>query len=118
MTLIFFMCILIFREINSRSIIDKILNLAGYTYGPLLGLFAFGILSRRQLPNAVIIPLIAIVSPVLCYLLQTNSPGLFRGYVIGIEILIINGLFTFIGLLIISKKSKPEIQHAIPGYQG
>ena len=74
MALIFFICILIFRWINSRSIIDKILDLAGYTYGPLLGLFAFGILTKRNLPNTFIIALIAIISPVLCYLLQTNAP--------------------------------------------
>ncbi|MEO5967576.1 MAG: sodium:solute symporter, partial [Ferruginibacter sp.] len=105
MTIIFFICILIFREINSRSIIDKILDLAGYTYGPLLGLFAFGILSKRKLPNTIFIALIALVSPVLCYLLQHNSAILFNGYIIGIEILIINGAITFLGLLIISKKT-------------
>ena len=105
MAVIFFICVLIFREINSRSIIDKILNLAGYTYGPLLGLFAFGILTKRYLPNNIIISLIAVVSPVLCYFLQTHAPALMGGYVIGIEILLINGLLTFLGLLIISKKS-------------
>jgi Na+/proline symporter len=104
MTVIFFICILIFREINSRSIIDKILDLAGYTYGPLLGLFSFGILTNRQLPDKYIIALIALVSPVMCYLLQINAPHILSGYVIGIEILIINGLLTFTGLLIISKK--------------
>jgi Na+/proline symporter len=104
MTVIFFICILIFREINSRSIIDKILDLAGYTYGPLLGLFTFGILTKRSLPDSFIIALIALVSPLLCYLLQVNAPSLLNGYVIGIEILIINGLLTFLGLLIISKK--------------
>jgi Na+/proline symporter len=105
MTLVFFACILIFREINSRSIIDKILDLAGYTYGPLLGLFSFGILTKRSLPNNFIIALIALVSPVLCYFLKNNATSLFGGYDIGIEILLINGLLTFIGLLIISKKS-------------
>ncbi len=105
MTIIFFICILIFREINSRSIIDKILNLAGYTYGPLLGLFSFGILTKRHLANKPVIALIALISPVICYFLQTYSASMFSGYVIGIEILIINGLITFLGLLIISKKT-------------
>ena len=104
MTIIFFISILIFREINSRSIIDKILDLAGYTYGPLLGLFSFGILTKRNLPDKYIIALIALISPVICYFLQTNASHLLNGYVIGIEILIINGLLTFTGLLIISKK--------------
>ncbi len=105
MTVVFFLCILIFREINSRSIIDKILDLAGYTYGPLLGLFSFGILTKRSLPNNFIIALIALISPVLCYFLKNNAASIFRGYDIGIEILLINGLLTFLGLLIISKKT-------------
>ncbi len=105
MTFIFFLCILVFREINSRSIIDKILDLAGYTYGPLLGLFAFGILTKRSLPNSFIIALIAIISPVICYFLKTNATVIFGGYDIGIEILLINGLITFLGLLMISKKA-------------
>ncbi len=109
MTLIFFLCILIFREINSRSIIDKILDLAGYTYGPLLGLFAFGILTKRSLPNSFVIALIALISPVICYFLQTNAPKLLGGYNIGIEILLINGTLTFLGLLMISKKSTAQI---------
>ncbi len=105
MTIVFFVCILIFRYINSRSIIDKILDLAGYTYGPLLGLFAFGILTKRSLPNSFIIAIIALLSPIICYLLQTNSAFIFNGYIIGIEILLINGILTFVGLLIISKKN-------------
>jgi Na+/proline symporter len=104
MAIIFFVCILIFRAINSRSIIDKILDLAGYTYGPLLGLFAFGILTKRSLPDNFIIALIAIISPLLCYIIQTNAPAYLNGYVIGIEILLVNGLITFLGLLGISKK--------------
>ena len=104
LTIIFFICILVFREINSRSIIDKILDLAGYTYGPLLGLFAFGILTKRTLTDNFIIAIIALISPVLCYILQTNAPALLGGYKIGIEILLINGAITFLGLLIISKK--------------
>lgn len=110
MTLVFFICILIFREINSRSIIDKILDLAGYTYGPLLGLFAFGILTNRDLPNSWLVSLIAIASPVICYLLQTNAATIFGGYQIGIEILLINGIITFLGLAAISKpSSKPKL---------
>jgi hypothetical protein len=70
----------------------------------LLGLFSFGILTKRSLPNNFFIALIAVASPVLCYFLQLYAPQYLNGYVIGIEILIINGLFTFIGLLSISKK--------------
>jgi len=106
MTVIFFLFILLFREINSRSIIDKILNLAGYTYGPLLGLFSFGILTKRGMPDTWVIALICLLSPVACYFLQTNSAQWLGGYVIGIEILIINGLLTFLGLYAISHKIK------------
>jgi len=101
---IFFLSILIFRWIDSRSIIDKILDMAGYTYGPLLGLFAFGILTSRSLPDKWVIALIAVLSPVCCYLLQTHPPAFMGNYTIGIEILLINGLLTFLGLLLISKK--------------
>jgi Na+/proline symporter len=101
---IFFLSILIFRMIDSRSIIDKILDMAGYTYGPLLGLFAFGILTNRNLPDKWVIALIAVLSPVCCYLLQTYPPAFMGKYTIGIEILLINGLLTFLGLLAISKK--------------
>ncbi len=106
MTIVFFLFILGFHEINSRSIIDKILDLAGYTYGPLLGLFAFGILTKRTLPNTWIIAVIAVLSPIVCYFLQINAPKFLNGYVIGIEILVINGLLTFLGILFISRKTK------------
>jgi Na+/proline symporter len=102
--IIFLLCIMIFKYIGSRSIIDKILDLAGYTYGPLLGLFAFGILSKRRLPETGIITAICLVAPVLSYFLAQNSAQWFNGYQIGIELLIINGLITYLGLLAISKK--------------
>jgi hypothetical protein len=108
LTLLFFFCVLVFWMINSRSIIDKILDLAGYTYGPLLGLFSFGILTKRRLPDSFLIALIAVASPVACYFLQLAAPRMLGGYVIGIEILIINGLLTFLGLLAISKKQETE----------
>ena len=110
MTIVFFICILIFRYIDSRSIINKILELAGYTYGPLLGLFSFGILTKRFLPNTIWIAIIALISPALCYVLQLNAPALLGGYSIGIEILLINGIITYLGLLMISKKTgAPEL---------
>ncbi len=105
MTLVFFICILVFQALGSRTIIDKILELAGYTYGPLLGLFTFGIITKRGLPNSFVIALIALASPVLCYFAQLAAPKYLGGYAIGIEILIINGFITFLGLLMISKKS-------------
>ena len=102
---IFLICIMIFYAIGSRSIIDKILGLAGYTYGPLLGLFAFGILSKRVLPQSLIITIICLAAPVICYFLSTYSKQWFNGYAIGYELLLINGLLTYLGLLCISKKA-------------
>ncbi len=107
-TFIFLICIWVFHVIADNSIIDRILDLAGYTYGPLLGLFAFGIFTKRSLNNSIAITIICLLSPVICYLLNVYSPELFGAYKIGIELLLINGLITFIGLLLISKKSTLE----------
>ena len=107
--LIFMLCILIFKWIGSRSIIDKILDLAGYTYGPLLGLFAFGILTKRKLSETYLILVICLLAPVLSYFISLNTAKWFGGFQIGIELLLINGLLTFLGLLLISKPAQaPE----------
>jgi Na+/proline symporter len=104
-TVIFLICIMIFYQIGNRSIIDKILTLAGYTYGPLLGLFAFGILSKRTLPQTGLITIICLAAPVVCYFISQYSAQWFNGFQIGIELLIINGALTYLGLLSISKKT-------------
>ncbi|MBS1934817.1 MAG: sodium:solute symporter [Bacteroidetes bacterium] len=101
---IFFLCVIVFKWINNKSIIDIILKVAGYTYGPLLGLFAFGILTKRKIGEGYAVLLISLVAPVICYILSENSAKWFGGYQIGLELLLINGLLTFLGLLIISKK--------------
>src|SRR6202007_2681702 len=79
-TLIFFVCVMVFKWINNKSIIGIILDVAGYTYGPLLGLFAFGILSRRTIRNHSLVPVICVASPILCYLLKSNAAVWFNGY--------------------------------------
>jgi Na+/proline symporter len=106
--LVFFICILVFKTINNKSIIYVILDLAGYTYGPLLGLFAFGILTKRQIKDGIVVTVICLVAPVLTYLLRENSALLLGGYKIGIELLIVNGLITFLGLWLISGPGKPK----------
>lgn len=103
-TIIFFLCILMFKWINNKSIIYVILDLAGYTYGPLLGLFSFGILTKRVIKDGGIVTAICLAAPVLSYFLSKYSAELLGGYQIGIELLIINGLLTFLGLWLISKK--------------
>lgn len=101
-SLLFLIIIVIFREINERSVIDAVLNIAGYTYGPLLGLFSFGVMTKRVVKDKLV-PLICVISPILSYILSSNSEAWFGGYKFGIEILIANGLITFLGLWLISK---------------
>jgi len=100
---VFLLVVMIFKWANNPSMIGVILKVAGYTYGPLLGLFAFGILTKRQL-NDKLVPVIAVLAPVLCFFLDKYQADIFGKFQIGLELLIINGLLTFIGLLMISKK--------------
>jgi len=102
--IVFFLCVIIFKIIDNKSIIDIILKLAGYTYGPLLGLFAFGIFTNHKLPESLSIPAICLISPAICYYISNNAAIWFNGFQIGIELLILNGLFTFIGLFAVSKR--------------
>ena len=103
--MLMFLMIMFFGLINDESVINKIFTIAGYTYGPLLGLYAFGLFTRRNARDKWV-PLIAILSPVLSYFLSANSEVWFNGYQVGFELLIINGLITFIGLWLISSSSQ------------
>jgi Na+/proline symporter len=94
--------ILIFRAINNDAVISGIFTAAGYTYGPLLGLFAFGIYSKHKI-NDKFTPLVCLAAPLLSFLLATYSETLFGGYKIGFELLLINGLLTMLGLWLIRK---------------
>ena len=96
MCLVFVLFILLFRVLNSTSLIDAVYILASYTYGPLLGLFTFGLFTRRQ-PKDSLVPYICIASPLLCYALDTATQYLWD-YRFGYELLMLNGLFTFLGL--------------------
>ena len=102
---IFLLCILFFYKLNDNSIIDIILDVAGYTYGPLLGLFSFGIFTKRKLSDSWKVTAVCLLAPVLSYILSVNAKAWFNNYQIGIELLIINGIFTFIGLLLISRSA-------------
>jgi Na+/proline symporter len=97
--------IVIFREINDRAVIDKLFTVAGYTYGPLLGMFAFGLFTKHGVRDGAV-PFVAILSPVICYLLSMYSTTLFNGYKFGFELLILNGFITFVGLLLLRKKTE------------
>ena len=93
---IFVVFILIFRVLNSTSVIDAIYILCSYTYGPLLGLFAFGLLTKRP-TNDRLVPYICVASPIICYLLDLLV-GQLTGYRFGYELLMLNGFLTFLGL--------------------
>jgi len=100
---VFLVAILVFRAMNDRAVIDKLFTIAGYTYGPLLGLYSFGLFTKRSVTDRVVLA-IAILSPVICYFLSLYSAELFNGYRFGFELLLLNGMITFAGLLIFSRK--------------
>ncbi|HPT14797.1 MAG TPA: sodium:solute symporter [Bacteroidales bacterium] len=101
--LLLLIVIVIFRAINDMAVIDKLFTVAGYTYGPLLGLFSFGLFSKRSVKDRLV-PFVAAASPVICYFLSEYSEVLFAGYKFGFELLILNGLITYAGLRIVSNR--------------
>ena len=95
--------ILLFNVLNNTNVVDAVYILASYTYGPILGMFAFGIFTKKQVKDKYI-PLAAVVAPIFCFILQKNSERWFNGYAFSYELLIFNALFMFIGLLCLTKK--------------
>ncbi len=102
-SILMILVILVFNAFNDRSVIDAIFTIAGYTYGPLLGLYAFGLFTRFQV-NDKLVPFIAVFSPLACYFLNKYSILLFNGYKFGFELLIVNGAIVFLLLLITRKR--------------
>lgn len=102
MSVVFVIFILLFRTFNSTNLIDAIYILVSYTYGPLLGLFAFGLFTKYQVTDRWV-PYFAILSPILCYALNVLAQQLW-GYHFGYELLMLNGAFTFAGLYVTRKK--------------
>ena len=101
-SIILFFVILIFNEINDQSVINSIFKAAGYTYGPLLGLFFFGIFTKYNIEDKYSI-IVCFISPFLSYLINIYSQEILFGYIFGFEILLLNGLITFMGLYLIRK---------------
>ncbi|WP_420316721.1 sodium:solute symporter [Ekhidna sp.] len=101
-SIILFFVILIFQAINDQSVINSIFIAAGYTYGPLLGLFTFGIFTKWNVKDHLV-PIVCVASPLLSYIINLNSEVLFGGYKFGFEILILNGLIMLLGLVLIRK---------------
>jgi SSS family solute:Na+ symporter len=105
MSLVLIAVILIFRVINNDSVIAQLFTAAGYTYGPLLGLYAFGLFTKLPVRDREV-PYIAVASPILSFILDYNSAELFNGYEIGFEILLINGAITYFGLWLSSLRAR------------
>ena len=101
--IVFFVSIMMFSRLNDKAVIDKLFTIAGYTYGPLLGLYSFGLFTRRKV-NDRLTPFIAILCPLICYFLSCYSVELLNGYKFGFELLLVNGLLMYLGLLLFSKK--------------
>lgn len=101
--IVFLACVFFFREVDNGSLIDTLLRVAGYTYGPLLALFVFGIFTKRSIFDPAV-PVVCVLAPVCCYFLKEHDKQWLNGYVIGYELLIINAALTFIFLLLFSKK--------------
>ncbi|QJD80115.1 sodium:solute symporter [Spirosoma rhododendri] len=107
-SLLFYVVIILFRQLNSKEVITAVFDIAGYTYGPLLGLYAFGIFSHRPVVDRFV-PWICLASPVLTYIINQNSAAWFGGYQFGFERLLLNGLITTLGLWAVSRPVKhPE----------
>lgn len=102
---IFLIAVLVFKMINESSMIDVILKIATYTYGPLLGLFTFGILTKRIVKDNMV-PIICVLAPIISFIVDKYQKEIFGNYEIGNELLIFNGLITFLMLFIFSTSNK------------
>ncbi|MEP2024690.1 MAG: sodium:solute symporter [Reichenbachiella sp.] len=103
-SVLIFLVILIFQAINDDSVINSVFRVAGYTYGPLLGLYAFGLFTKNKVEDQWI-PIVCVAAPILTYIINENSMEWLGGYKFGFELLLLNGLLTFIGLIALIKKS-------------
>lgn len=101
-TFVMFLTIILFKYVLAEDVVSAVFKIAGFTYGPLLGLFMFGIITKRAI-NDSLAPIVCIAAPIVCIVLNAYSVEWFGGYKFGIEILLLNGLLTFLGLLAISR---------------
>lgn len=107
-SLLMFLVIVIFNSVNDASVVKMIFKIASYTYGPLLGLYAFGLFMKSKTVHDKLVPLICVIAPAICFFISKYSIELFGDYVFDNELIIVNGLITFLGLLIISKPATSQ----------
>jgi SSS family transporter len=103
--------ILVFKAMNNDAIINTILAIAGYTYGPLLGLFSFGLFTKKVV-NDKLVPIVCLIAPAICYILSMNSEKWLGGYKFGFELLLLNGMLTYLGMIFISRQSAVGTQQS------
>lgn len=99
--------IILFHHFSHAGAITLIFTMASYTYGPLLGMFAFGIITRRM-PRPAIVPIVAIASPIISYIIASHSEAWFGGYEFSYEVILLNAVLCFVGLLAFSKRMSNE----------
>jgi len=105
MSILFLGVILVFSNFHNDALIRILFIVAGYTYGPILGLFAFGMFTKREIKNGWLIPVLAVLMPVVMFFVSKYSTLLLGGYKFGFELLIINGGLMFLGLMLCSKNA-------------
>lgn len=103
MSFVLAMFIMLFHEINDQNVVKAIFTVAGYTYGPLLGMYAFGLFTRADVRDKLV-PVVAILSPLLCLVINRYSREILWGYKFGFELVVLNGLLTFLGLYFIRRR--------------
>lgn len=108
-SVLFYLVILLFNKLNSKEVITAVFDLAGYTYGPLLGLFSYGLIMKKHPVKDRWVPLLCVFAPLMTYILSYNSVAWFDGYQFGFERLIINGLIVFVGLWLLEEKGKISV---------
>lgn len=104
-SILLFLVIIIFKSLNNEAVISSVFTAAGYTYGPLLGLYSFGLFTKMKVRDQLV-PVVCLLSPIVSYILNVYSEELLFGYKFGFEILLLNGLLTFVGLLALRKDTK------------
>ena len=109
-SLLMLLVVVLFNIVNNAAVVSAIFTVASYTYGPLLGLYGFSLFLKSRGVRDKLVPIICILSPAICFFLNANSKTLMGGYVFDNELIVLNGLITFIGLLIISKPQTTNTQ--------
>jgi Na+/proline symporter len=110
-SLLMFLVILLFNSLTDQSVVSMIFTVASYTYGPLLGLYAFGLFMKSKTVHDKLVPIICVVAPMMTFWINSHAREWFSGYVFSVEIIIVNGLITFLGLLFISKDTQENTRY-------